>query len=132
VAKTARAVEEVVVAKEVSERTETVSDSVRHGEVDVERLGASPARRDTLRDYDSEYRTHWRTNYANTEGTYEEYEPAYQYGASLAQDERYRGREWNDIERDARLDWETRNRGSAWERFKAAVRHGWENVTGRR
>jgi uncharacterized protein (TIGR02271 family) len=140
VGKTARVVEEVVVGKEVSERTETVSDSVRHGEVDVERLGASPAekgvasrsRTDALRDYDSDYQTHWRKNYADAGGTYEEYEPAYRYGASLAQDERYRGRQWNDIERDARLDWETRNRGSTWERFKAAVRHGWENVTGRR
>jgi uncharacterized protein (TIGR02271 family) len=132
VAKTARVVEEVVVGKEVSERTETVSDSVRHGEVEVERLGASRARGETVREDDAEYRTHWRTNYGNAGGTYEEYEPAYRYGASLAQDERYRGRQWNDIERDARLDWETRNRGSTWERFKAAVRHGWENVTGRR
>lgn len=140
VAKTARVVEEVVVGKEVSQRTETVSDSVRHGEVEVERLGASRGQQDiasgsrahALRDYDSEYRTHWRTNYARTGGSYEEYEPAYRYGASLGQDERYRDRQWTDVEVEARRDWETHNRGSTWERFKAAVRHGWENVTGRR
>ncbi|SAL89031.1 hypothetical protein AWB74_08871 [Caballeronia arvi] len=44
VAKTARVVEEVVVGKEASTRTETVNDTVRSTEVDVERTeGADPA-----------------------------------------------------------------------------------------
>jgi uncharacterized protein (TIGR02271 family) len=139
VAKTARVVEEVVVGKEVSERTETVSDSVRRGEVDVQQLGgtaageATRARRDieTLDD-DASYRRHWQTNYATAGGRYEDYEPAYRYGSTLARDERYRNRDWNDIEGDARRDWETRYPGSTWERIKAAARHGWERVTGRR
>lgn len=38
VGKTARVVEEVVVGKQVSERTETVSDTVRRTDVDVERV----------------------------------------------------------------------------------------------
>ena len=45
---------------------------------------------------------------------------------------RFSGRDWNTIEPDVRRDWEAKNRGSAWENFKDAVRHGWENVTGRR
>ena len=36
VGKTSRVVEEVRVGKEASERTETVTDTVRHTEVDVE------------------------------------------------------------------------------------------------
>jgi uncharacterized protein (TIGR02271 family) len=45
VAKTARVVEEVVVGKEVQERTETVADTVRRTDVEVERLGADTTRR---------------------------------------------------------------------------------------
>jgi uncharacterized protein (TIGR02271 family) len=141
VAKQARVVEEVVVGKEVTERTETVRDEVRNGRVDVERLDAgstreaagtrqsAAAQRD---DWSSDYRSHWQTNYASAGGRYEDYQPAYEYGSTLAQDERYRNRNWAEIESDARRDWETRHPGSAWERFKAAVQHGWERVTGRR
>jgi uncharacterized protein (TIGR02271 family) len=140
VAKKARVVEEVVVAKETSERTEKVSDAVRRGKVDVDKLDAGTSR-DTLKksargattdEYDADYRTHWQSNYARSGDAYEDYQPAYRYGSSLANDERYRNRSWTDIETDARRDWETRNPGSAWDRFKAAVRHGWERVTGRR
>ena len=41
VAKEARVVEELVINKEATERTETISDKVRHTEVDVERLPGS-------------------------------------------------------------------------------------------
>lgn len=41
VAKNARVVEEVVVRKDVNERTETVNDTVRRTDVDVEQLGTS-------------------------------------------------------------------------------------------
>jgi uncharacterized protein (TIGR02271 family) len=141
VAKKARVVEEVVVAKETSERTEKVTDAVREGQVDVEKLDAGTSR-NTLNpssrsaanydDYDTEFRSHWQSNYARSGGAYEDYQPAYRYGSTLANDERYRNRSWTDIETDARRDWETRNPGSTWERFKAAVQHGWQRVTGQR
>jgi stress response protein YsnF len=38
VEKTARVVEEVVIRKEATERTETIKDTVRHEEVDVTRV----------------------------------------------------------------------------------------------
>jgi len=47
VGKTARVVEEVVLRKQVGERTETVTDTVRRTEVDVENI-ASDAKRSTL------------------------------------------------------------------------------------
>jgi uncharacterized protein (TIGR02271 family) len=43
VGKTARVVEEVMVGKEVTERTETVSDTVRRTDVDVERVDSKSA-----------------------------------------------------------------------------------------
>jgi uncharacterized protein (TIGR02271 family) len=131
VAKQARVVEEVIVGKEVSERTDTVSDTVRRTEVDVDRVGSgrlsgSPA------GANDPFRTHYQTHYASTGRAYDEYAPAYQYGSTLRSDARYSGRDWSTIEPEARRDWEASHRGSPWENFKDAVRHGWESVTGRR
>ena len=78
------------------------------------------------------FRTHYQTHYANTGRSYDEYAPAYQYGSTVGGDTRYSGRDWSAIEPDLRRDWEASHRGNAWENFKDAVRHGWENVTGRR
>ena len=44
VSKTARVVEEVSIGKQANQRTETVSDTVRRTDVDVERTGAQPQR----------------------------------------------------------------------------------------
>ena len=136
VGKTARVVEEVVVGKETTERVETVNGTLRNREVDVEQLDSGTQRTTgttrgaaSFDDYDSDYRTHWQSNYASTGGTYDQYQPAYRYGSSLRNDPRYRDRDWSAVESDARRDWETRNPGSTWERFKAAIRHGWDKVT---
>jgi len=123
VSKQARVIEEVVVGKESTERTETVRDSVRRTDVDVEQLGRG---RSTA---DAAYRNHFDTNYANTGASFDEYAPAYQYGSSLS--DRYRGQEWDSIEPDVRRDWERNNPGRAWDRFKAAIRHAWDSATGR-
>jgi uncharacterized protein (TIGR02271 family) len=130
VKKTARVVEEVVVGKEATQRKETVRDTVRDTEVEVDQLGKD---RDTaLRgsdDLGTRFRSDWERNYSALGGSYEDYEPAYRYGHTLSGDTRYAGRRWEDIEPDVRSDWELQHPGSAWERFKAAVRHGWERVT---
>jgi uncharacterized protein (TIGR02271 family) len=121
VQKRARVVEEVRVGKTVEQRTEQVHDTVRSTEVEVERLGG--------RDFDDAYfRNDYASRFGNLGGRYEDYEPAYRYGHSLASDPRYAGRSWDDFEADARADWERRYPGSTWERMKAAVRHGWERV----
>lgn len=96
VAKEARIVEEVVVGKDVEERTETVRDTVRRADVEIEQIGAS-------------------------------------YGESLASDARYTGREWTDVEADARTDWERNNQGQGtWDEAKDSVRTSWERVRGKR
>jgi uncharacterized protein (TIGR02271 family) len=120
VEKTARVVEEVVVNKQVSQRQEEISDSVRHTEVQVEKLGA---------DDDTYYRKHYASNYASAGKRYEDYAPAYGYGSSMARSEQYRGRRFDEAEPGLRSDWESRNAGSTWESIKAAVRHGWDRMT---
>lgn len=118
VSKTARVVEEVVVDKQVSERSEQVNDTVRRTEVELEPFSAAD---------DAYFRGHWTSNYGSA-GSYEEYAPAYRYGSEMARSERYRGQAWNDVENHLRSDWQARHPRSAWDRFKAAVRHGWERI----
>ncbi|QGZ59664.1 hypothetical protein [Paraburkholderia acidiphila] len=80
--------------------------------------------------YETEVRKDYDANYANSGMSYEEYWAAYEHGATLGQDERYRGNDWQGVEASAREDWESRYPESGWERFKAAVRHGWERMKG--
>lgn len=101
-----------------SDAWERVKAGVRHG---WDRI--------TGDDSDSAYRSHWSSTYANEGSSYDEYEPAYRYGSSMATHTKYRGREWDDVEDYLRSDWEQRNPNSAWERMKAAVRHGWDRMT---
>jgi uncharacterized protein (TIGR02271 family) len=131
VAKQARVIEEVHVGKEVTDRTETIQDTVRRTDVDVDNLGSGRLTGSAPGSNDP-FRTHYQTHYASTGRSYDEYAPAYQYGSTVGGDARYSGRDWSAIEPDVRRDWETSHRGSAWENFKDAVRHGWESVTGRR
>jgi hypothetical protein len=80
------------------------------------------------RAYDQGFQTHYTTTYGNRGRDYEYYRPAYYYGYQLAGDERYRGWNWNDLEPDARREWESRGQQGAWEDFKDAVQHSWNRV----
>lgn len=122
VQKSARVVEEVTIGKEVTNREEHVRDTLRHTEVEVEKLGGSV-------DDDNYYRSHWNSNYASSGKSYDDIAPAYEYGSSMRRSEMYRGRPWEDAETDLRSDWTQRNPGSTWESMKAAVRHGWDRLT---
>src|ERR687884_851363 len=135
VSKQARVVEEVVAHKEVTEHTETVHGAERHTDVDVQREPetATQTRRVTTQDfatYTDDFRKHYGTAFGNKGVAYTEYEPAYRYGYELGTNERYRGRDWAALEADARRDWEARH-PSTWERFKDAIRYGWDKVRAR-
>ncbi len=71
VGKSARIVEEVTIGKQVNERQENIGDTVRHAEVDVERLGATNAQ-----DGDSYYRSHFQATCGSTGDAYDDYAPA--------------------------------------------------------
>ncbi|NRO98512.1 hypothetical protein GWC77_21545 [Paraburkholderia sp. NMBU_R16] len=83
-------------------------------------------------EYDEEFRRDYDSRYANADAPYDDYRRAYIHGMSVAQDEQNHGRDWSQVEAHARKHWETRYPESAWERFKAAVRHGWERMTDKR
>jgi hypothetical protein len=81
---------------------------------------------------DTDYRSHWQSNYGHLGGRYEDHAPAYQYGTRLAGDERYSNyHQWNDVETNARNDWESQHSDHPWEKAKDAVRYGWEKMTTR-
>ncbi len=69
--------------------------------------------------------------YARGDRGFEYYRPAYRYGFESAN--RYRGKEWNDVESDLRGGWDRyEHRGqSTWENVKDAVRDAWNRVAGR-
>jgi len=94
VSKEARVVEEIVVSKEAAERTETVRDTVRRTDVDVQR----------------------------TEGADERFRPAYQFADELSADTRYHGRSFDDVEPELRSSFEQRNPSSRWDDVRDAVR----------
>ncbi|WP_144113033.1 hypothetical protein [Paraburkholderia sp. BCC1886] len=81
-------------------------------------------------EYEEDFRSHFDEQYAQESSRYEDYVPAYRYGAEIGHDTRYRDLHWEDVEPEARRHWETTSPDSTWERFKLAVRHGWERVTG--
>jgi len=125
--KSARVVEEVVVGKEVQDRTETVRDTVRRKDVEVE--GASQTR--GYADYETRFRNNFNTKYASSGETWETYSPAYRYGYELANDPQYRDYTWDRLETDAQRHWETTHPNS-WQRFKNAIHDAWDEVRGRR
>lgn len=107
VAKEARVVEEISLNKTATERVETIQDTVRRTDVEVENIGG------TSTDYDTQWRNHFSSS--NYQGSYEEYAPAYQFGQSLDGD-------WDTNEATYRSQWE-QTRPGTWDRFRDAIRH---------
>jgi len=87
----------------------------------------------TSDDDDSYYRNHYNSTYGSSGASYDDYAPAYAYGSQMRRDQRYSGRQWDDVENDLHTDWDSRygssGAGSTWEKTKAAVRHGWDRMT---
>ena len=135
--KRARVVEEVIVRKDVDERTETVRDTVRRTDVEIDnattmgRTGSMSGM--TYRpytDYETDFRTHYDTNYASSGYTFDQYTPAYRYGYTLATTDRYSDYDWDRLLPEAQRYWEERN-PNTWERFKDSIRAAWDRVRGR-
>jgi len=79
---------------------------------------------------DQYWRNTWNSRpYVSADRSYDFYQPGYRYGFESAN--RYRGRDWNDVESDLRSGWDRyEHRGqSTWENVKDAVRDAWNRVT---
>jgi uncharacterized protein (TIGR02271 family) len=126
VQKQARVVEEVVVGKEATERTETISDTVRRTDVEIQPVetGAAASASD-FDNYEPDFRSNFQTTYRGNDYSYEHAKPAYRYGYSLASEGRTS--DWSSVEPDARRRWEERNPGT-WDKFKDAARYAWDRA----
>ncbi|HEX7021566.1 MAG TPA: YsnF/AvaK domain-containing protein [Trueperaceae bacterium] len=120
-------VEEVHVGKDVQERTETVRGTTQRKDVEVEQVDADQA----FDRYEPQFRQHWGELPASRTYSYDQARPAYRYGYNLANSESYRDRGWDEIEPEARREWENRNEGT-WEDFREPVHRSWEEVRNRR
>jgi uncharacterized protein (TIGR02271 family) len=123
--KRARVVEEVHVDKDVDIENRTVRDTLRKDEVNVEQRGSEDFSR-----FEQTYRDHFYNTFANRAGLQEsnfnDYLPAYRYGHTLSNDNRFAKADWMGIEPQARMDWERRYGEGTWEKVKDAVRYAWE------
>ena len=99
VAKQARVVEEVNVRKDVNQRTETVRDTVRRTDVQVEQIDTDP-----------------------------KYAPARDFATRFFADNRYKGRKWDEVEPDARRSFEQSYPGK-WNEFRDAIRSRYDRDT---
>jgi uncharacterized protein (TIGR02271 family) len=125
VAKEALIIEEVVLSRDVQDRTAKVRDTVRRTDVEVERGDGS--------EFESDFREHCSRAFGREGLTYEQCAPAYRYGYALGSDrpQGQTGSDWSTVEADARRRWEERNPGT-WDRFKSAIRYAWERGRGER
>jgi len=124
--KSARVVEEVVVGTDVTQQSQTVSDTVRRTDVHVERDDSG------FNAYDTTFRSDFQTRYGSSGRTYDVYMPAYQYGYTLASDPNYSNQDWSSFESNARTQWEREHPDTMWDDIKDAARHAWDTVRGRR
>jgi hypothetical protein len=72
-------------------------------------------------------RENFRDRFQSFGYTYLQFAPAYRYGYSLADNERYRGKDWTSVEREAFLEWESEN-PATWEQVREAIRYAFCNA----
>lgn len=132
--KQARVYEEVTLSKQPVEEQRTITGTTRREELDVTQSGdvniqGGPAVRtgESWTEVMPTYRSQWEQSHRGAR--WEEAEPAYRYAYELHNDPKYRGRSFNEVEKDLRNDWKNRGEPTAWDRISANVREAWNDVT---
>ncbi len=123
VAKTARVIEEVSLGKEVAQKVQTIKETLRRQDVQVEEV---PAAR-PYKEYETDFRGFVKTNLAKNGVTYENLEPAFHFGHNLATREPFRSSPWTAVEADSKKIWEEKNPGT-WAQNQAVIKYAWERV----
>lgn len=81
---------------------------------------------------DAALREQYEREFANTGMGFDAFGPAYRFGTEMARNSRYSHADWHMAEADLRAQWDATypDEASSWERIKAAVRRGWESLSG--
>jgi uncharacterized protein (TIGR02271 family) len=123
VSKTARVVEEVSLGKEVAEKVETIKETLRRQDVQIEEIPTAPS----FSEFDTDFRGFYTKNLSTSGVSYDQLSPAFRYGYELATREPFRSSPWAAVEADSRRIWEEKNPGT-WDQNKAVIRYAWEKV----
>jgi hypothetical protein len=69
-------------------------------------------------------------HYGATDATWEQMEPVYRYGWQVANDGRYRGRPWSEVEAAVRSAWESSALAGSrpWSEAAGPLQDVWEDV----
>jgi len=116
---------EVVIDRDVVSEQQTVSDTVRKERVDVDE-NFSRAREG--------FRQHFEGRRGELTGTavdtrsYDEAEPNYRRGFTAAYDERYAGRQFEDVEPELRREHRSNGSDQDWERLREEIREGFDRA----
>jgi uncharacterized protein (TIGR02271 family) len=114
---------EVAITKEQTTERQEVTDTVRRMRVDVD---------ENYQQARSGFQQHFQQRQGTGRGTrtFEQAEPNYRWGFEQALDERYAGREFDDVESDLRRAYESRGgrRGDSWEELREEIREGWNRA----
>lgn len=125
VSKEAKVVEEVNVRKDVTHRTETVRDTVRKTDVDVEKLSGD---RPGMATPGTPGRTETGTGMGTTSAGAGDFDPAVFVSSEMGRDRRYQGKDWDACETDFRRSYEQRYPQSRWDQVKDRVRAEYTRV----
>jgi uncharacterized protein (TIGR02271 family) len=123
VGKTARVVEEVSLGKDVAEKLQTITETLRRQDVQVEEVPSARA----FKEYESDFRNFFSKNLTKSGVTYENLSPAFHYGYELATKEPFRSSPWPAVAADSRRIWEEKNPGT-WDQNEAVIKYAWERV----
>jgi len=116
---------EVVIERERTTETQTISDTVRKERVEVD---------ENYQRAQNDFRNHFEgrrrgmTGTAADTRTFDDAEPNYRTGFYAAHDDRYAGRNFEDVEPDLRRTHTSSGAGDDWEHLRHEIREGWERA----
>jgi len=119
---------EVVIERERTTETQTISDTVRKERVEVDEN--YQRQRDNFRNH-FETRRKGMTGTAADTRSFEDAEPNYRTGFHAAHDERFAGRKFEEVEPELRRTHSassTTGSGDSWEHLRDEIREGWERA----
>ena len=74
---------------------------------------------------DSDYDAHYRERYAVSGHDYAHVQYGYRFGYEMANDQRFMGRSWADVEQELKGAWHRRYTDRNWDDIRDAVREGY-------
>lgn len=77
--------------------------------------------------FEPDFHRHYQEHFGSSSLPYQNIRPYYEYGYMLATNKYYAGRDWQDIEPEARRNWEQQAH-SPWDTWSDTIRFAWAKV----